>query len=47
MTEVTAAGAAIKLKLKSKDGAAFEVDKAVATQINFVKGMLEGMFTHK
>lgn len=29
------------LKLKSKDGETFEVEKAVATQINFVKGMLE------
>lgn len=46
MTEVTSSGGAIKLKLKSKDGAAFEVDKAVATQINFVKGMLEGMWHH-
>lgn len=35
---------AIKLKLKSRDGAVFDVDKAVATQINFVKGMLEGKF---
>lgn len=31
----------ITLKLKSKDGETFEVDKAVAMQINFVKGMLE------
>lgn len=31
----------IMLKLKSKDGETFEVEKAVATQINFVKGMLE------
>eukprot|EP00177_Eucheuma_denticulatum_P001521 GFKZ01002726.1.p1 GENE.GFKZ01002726.1~~GFKZ01002726.1.p1 ORF type:complete len:165 (+),score=38.98 GFKZ01002726.1:283-777(+) len=31
----------ITLKLKSKDGEVFEVEKAVAMQINFVKGMLE------
>lgn len=31
----------ITLKLKSKDGEIFEVDKPVAMQINFVKGMLE------
>lgn len=31
------------LMLKSKDGEKFEVEKAVAMQINFVKGMLEGM----
>ena len=31
----------ITLKLKSKDGEIFEVEKPVAVQINFVKGMLE------
>lgn len=31
----------ITLKLKSKDGEIFEVEKPVAMQINFVKGMLE------
>lgn len=31
----------ITLKLKSKEGDTFEVDKAVAMHINFVKGMLE------
>lgn len=31
----------ITLKLKSKDGETFDVDKSVAMQINFVKGMLE------
>lgn len=31
----------ITLKLKSKDGEVFEVEKPVAMQINFVKGMLE------
>lgn len=31
----------IMLKLKSKDGETFDVEKAVAMQINFVKGMLE------
>lgn len=42
MTDVASpSGGAVKLKLKSKDGAIFEVDKSVATQINFVKGMLE------
>ena len=35
-------GNAIKLKLRSKDGATLEVDKAVAVQMNFVRGMLEG-----
>lgn len=29
------------LKLKSKDGEIFDVERAVAMQINFVKGMLE------
>lgn len=32
----------IMLKLKSKDGEVFEVEKAVALQIGFVSGMLEG-----
>lgn len=31
----------ITLKLKSKDGEIFEVEKPVAMQINFIKGMLE------
>lgn len=31
----------IILKLKSKDGEIFDVEKPVAMQINFVKGMLE------
>lgn len=31
----------IILKLKSKDGEVFDVEKPVAMQINFVKGMLE------
>lgn len=31
----------IILKLKSKDGEVFEVEKPVAMQINFIKGMLE------
>lgn len=31
----------ITLKLKSKDGETFDVEKPVAMQINFVKGMLE------
>lgn len=31
----------ITLKLKSKDGETFDVEKSVAMQINFVKGMLE------
>lgn len=44
MADIAAPTGAIKLKLKSKEGAIFEVDKAVATQINFVKGMLEGMY---
>lgn len=34
----------VQLVLKSKDGEKFEVDKDVAMQIQFVKGMLEGMF---
>lgn len=29
------------LKLRSKDGETFDVEKSVAVQINFVKGMLE------
>jgi Skp1 family, tetramerisation domain len=32
----------VLLVLKSKDGEKFEVDKEVALQIQFVKGMLEG-----
>lgn len=31
----------IMLKLKSRDGETFDVEKPVAMQINFVKGMLE------
>lgn len=31
----------IILKLKSKDGEVFDVEKPIALQINFVKGMLE------
>lgn len=34
--------ASVQLHLKSKDGEKFEVDKDVAMQIQFVKGMLEG-----
>lgn len=37
----TNAASGITLKLKSRDGETFDVDKAVAMQINFIKGMLE------
>lgn len=41
MSELTNPASSITLKLKSKDGEIFEVEKPVAMQINFVKGMLE------
>jgi hypothetical protein len=34
--------APVELLLKSKDGEIFKVEKSIAMQINFVKGMLEG-----
>lgn len=34
----------MKLLLRSKDGEVFEVEKPIAMQINFVKGMLEGTY---
>lgn len=43
MSEAAAPAApSMMLILKSKDGEKFEVEKDVAMQINFVKGMLEG-----
>lgn len=39
---MTDSNQAMKLVLKSKDGEKFEIEKQVAMQINFVKGMLEG-----
>jgi Skp1 family, tetramerisation domain len=36
--------APVELLLKSKDGEIFKVEKSIAMQINFVKGMLEGSF---
>lgn len=41
MGDMPTQGNNIILKLKSKDGETFDVEKAVAMQINFVKGMLE------
>jgi outer membrane lipoprotein SlyB len=38
----TGSPAPVELLLKSKDGEIFKVEKSIAMQINFVKGMLEG-----
>jgi hypothetical protein len=40
--EETGSPAPVELLLKSKDGEIFKVEKSIAMQINFVKGMLEG-----